>query len=127
MIQSNEELNHPCRDTCSGWQQGYDKGVASAREEIERLKLDPYPLAKKLVKSEKELQLEREISAVYREALEFYAEGHNLDIDGITQISWPSSPSHRNWRIGPPYITSAEMGQTAREALLKAEEMRDKK
>lgn len=25
-----EELDHPCRDSCSGWKQGYEKGLAAA-------------------------------------------------------------------------------------------------
>lgn len=25
-----EELDHPCRDTCSGWKQGYERGSKDA-------------------------------------------------------------------------------------------------
>lgn len=30
-------FNHPCKDTCSGWKQGYDRGVSDSSKEIERL------------------------------------------------------------------------------------------
>lgn len=29
-----EEFNHPCKETCSGWKQGYEKGKAEAAAEI---------------------------------------------------------------------------------------------
>ena len=28
-----EEFDHPCKQTCSGWQQGFEKGQASMRAE----------------------------------------------------------------------------------------------
>ena len=30
------DLNHPCRATCSGWKQGYERGRAEAIEECIR-------------------------------------------------------------------------------------------
>jgi len=30
MTNKEKELDHPCRDTCSGWKQGYDKGCQDA-------------------------------------------------------------------------------------------------
>lgn len=30
-------LDHPCRNTCSGWKQGYDKGKLSAEKDAEEL------------------------------------------------------------------------------------------
>jgi len=33
------KLDHPCRDTCSGWKQGFERGRAEGiREAAERLK-----------------------------------------------------------------------------------------
>lgn len=31
-------LKHPCKDTCSGWKQGYDEGTVSRDDEIAWLK-----------------------------------------------------------------------------------------
>lgn len=28
---SDEELEHPCKQTCSGWQQGYERGYRAAQ------------------------------------------------------------------------------------------------
>lgn len=39
---TNEEgvpLEHPCRDTCSGWKQGYDRGRDSLEPELRLLQL----------------------------------------------------------------------------------------
>lgn len=37
----NETLDHPCKGTCSGWQQGYDRGIShfknSQNEVIKRI------------------------------------------------------------------------------------------
>lgn len=57
---------------------------------------------------------------VAQRALEFYAQGKNLEIEGQGSIiAWPDSKnySHDDWRIGHPYLQSAEMGQVARKAL----------
>ncbi len=32
------EFDHPCRQTCSGWQQGFEKGQDSMRAELERVR-----------------------------------------------------------------------------------------
>ena len=34
-------LDHPCRNTCSGWKQGYEKGLAEKDMEIGRLSKCP--------------------------------------------------------------------------------------
>jgi hypothetical protein len=31
-------FDHPCRETCSGWKQGLERGVFDSKEDIERLK-----------------------------------------------------------------------------------------
>lgn len=31
------DLDHPCRDTCSGWKQGYEKGAKTERERALRV------------------------------------------------------------------------------------------
>lgn len=31
-------FSHPCMGVCSGWQQGYENGLASAQAELERLR-----------------------------------------------------------------------------------------
>lgn len=31
-------FDHPCRETCSGWRQGYERGLFEARREISQLK-----------------------------------------------------------------------------------------
>jgi hypothetical protein len=28
------ELDHPCKETCSGWKQGYEKGLHARDEEV---------------------------------------------------------------------------------------------
>lgn len=33
-------FDHPCRQTCSGWQQGKERGEFDSKKEIERLKLE---------------------------------------------------------------------------------------
>lgn len=30
-----DELSHPCRETCSGWTHGYQRGLASRKQELE--------------------------------------------------------------------------------------------
>ena len=37
-MSSGKALDHPCRETCSGWKQGYEKGLAEKDKEIERLR-----------------------------------------------------------------------------------------
>lgn len=32
-----KELDHPCRDTCSGWAQGYERGLEAAETKIGKL------------------------------------------------------------------------------------------
>lgn len=32
-IEAAKKFNHPCKDNCSGWMQGFEKGVAHARSE----------------------------------------------------------------------------------------------
>lgn len=31
-----DKLDHPCKDTCSGWKQGYEKGQQSIELELKR-------------------------------------------------------------------------------------------
>ena len=31
-------LDHPCKQTCSGWKQGYERGMSQASMEVEALK-----------------------------------------------------------------------------------------
>ena len=33
----SKELDHPCKQTCSGWQQGFEKGKAKAKQSEQRL------------------------------------------------------------------------------------------
>lgn len=33
----DELFDHPCKETCSGWKQGYDKGKLELQKENERL------------------------------------------------------------------------------------------
>lgn len=35
----SKDFDHPCRGSCSGWRQGYEKGGVKAQEQIECLKL----------------------------------------------------------------------------------------
>ena len=38
MSGNNLELDHPCKQTCSGWQQGYERGMAELEQENEALR-----------------------------------------------------------------------------------------
>lgn len=50
-------------------------------------------------------------------ALEFYMQGDNLDVNRAG-IIWPTGIGDtKDWRIAPPYLKSAEMGQVARLAI----------
>ena len=51
MSENNLNLDHPCKQTCSGWRQGYEKGMSELEQENEAL----------------------------RSALEFYADVNNWD------------------------------------------------
>jgi hypothetical protein len=33
-----KDFDHPCRETCSGWRQGFEKGSESSKEEVQKLK-----------------------------------------------------------------------------------------
>lgn len=33
---SDTKLNHPCKETCSGWQQGYEAGEKSSEERLKK-------------------------------------------------------------------------------------------
>lgn|SRR3990167_2822238 len=33
-----ENFDHPCKNTCSGWQQGFNRGVESQQKRIDELK-----------------------------------------------------------------------------------------
>lgn len=33
MLSKETDLDHPCKETCSGWKQGYDRGVAETLKE----------------------------------------------------------------------------------------------
>ena len=35
---AREKLSHPCKETCSGWKQGYEEGVQAERDKVDRLK-----------------------------------------------------------------------------------------
>lgn len=35
-----ENLNHCCKGTCSGWDDGYQEGIAAAIEALAKLKLE---------------------------------------------------------------------------------------
>lgn len=39
LLESAAAYDHPCRETCSGWKQGYDKGFAFAMSSAEVLAL----------------------------------------------------------------------------------------
>lgn len=32
-----KEFNHPCKNTCSGWQQGFDRGLEQSAQRIAEL------------------------------------------------------------------------------------------
>jgi peptidoglycan hydrolase CwlO-like protein len=32
-----DPFDHPCKETCSGWKQGYEKGLKKAEEQISEL------------------------------------------------------------------------------------------
>ena len=64
-------LNHPCRNTCSGWKQGYDKG---------RIENKPYLLA-----------LEKAVEALEKISVDFgtdYADGNSIEAyDAMKEIA----------------------------------------
>lgn len=33
----SNKLDHPCRETCSGWQQGYDRGASEMKAKADKL------------------------------------------------------------------------------------------
>lgn len=33
-----DKLDHPCRETCSGWKQGYERGVMAVKQELDAIK-----------------------------------------------------------------------------------------
>ncbi len=68
MNDKNSELDHPCKATCSGWQQGYEKGHQRFLQE------DDNRWKSKCTSLQSRLSL-----AV--EALEFYAESDTYDSD----------------------------------------------
>jgi chromosome segregation ATPase len=35
-----DKLDHPCRETCSGWQQGYDSAYLAVKEELDAARMD---------------------------------------------------------------------------------------
>ncbi len=38
LAKKRDELDHPCKDRCSGWQQGFDRGQDSMQERCEELR-----------------------------------------------------------------------------------------
>jgi hypothetical protein len=36
------KLDHPCKNTCSGWRQGYDKGLSQMQEQADKIKVKLY-------------------------------------------------------------------------------------
>lgn len=69
------ELDHPCRDTCSGWKQGYERGFeAACLREDDRVRID---------RLESAIAAESAKAERYRRALEWYAgKGFGHDHDG---------------------------------------------
>lgn len=65
------ELDHPCKDTCSGWQQGFEKGLerAQEREKILILALEKIDY----------LMEDSYISPIAREALARHRENRGAD------------------------------------------------
>lgn len=37
-----DNLDHPCRETCSGWQQGYDRGYLAVKQELGAARAENY-------------------------------------------------------------------------------------
>lgn len=81
---------------------------------------------KPFIHSDHVLKLEAIVRAAgeLAEALQFYGEADNLEIESQGgAISGPGTDADKkNWRIGPPYLKSAEMGQTALLALARFDE-----
>jgi len=78
---SFEELDHPCKTTCSGWQQGYEKGREFTLKESTDWK-DEYD---NLCKFATDFEQQRDALTAQlkeaRECLEFYASANLLMIE----------------------------------------------
>lgn len=99
--------------------QSHEGTIANLRAELDRLETQNQRLR---VDSKLDSLLKcREFLSICEEALEFYACRNNLEIvgDGINL-----DPHQKDWRIGFPYLQSAEYGQTATEALTKLKKAR---
>jgi hypothetical protein len=98
---SESDLDHPCRDTCSGWKQGFEKGRASVQKAFEdvneKLIECNRQLAHERRKSEKLLSALEEIknfgdfgSSAYRE-LGIYPPQNQMAINAIAEYHAPES------------------------------------
>lgn len=43
-----KEFNHPCKNTCSGWQQGFDRGLEQSAQKIAELEKELIDLKVKM-------------------------------------------------------------------------------
>lgn len=121
------ELDHPCKDTCSGWQQGYDKGrtftLAECKEEIERLKAENKKIGalgrmavevvqKELTAAKDEILKSEAKLAQAVEALRFYADGEHYEKCDCEFATLPEECPHND---------PLDCGERAREVLEKIE------
>ena len=101
-----KEFNHPCKNTCSGWQQGFDRGLEQSAQKIAELEKELIDLKVKMggvcgatvgsivsdYKSQLANSIPREDVEKLITCLKFYAEENNhysrcppSEVDAITQ------------------------------------------
>jgi hypothetical protein len=68
---------------------------------------------------EEKLRTTEGLLAVATDALKFYATRKHLEINNQDDTILNYDHRYPEWRIGPPYLKSAEFGQKAKEALAK--------